>query len=223
MTQLDEMAIEFATNAERRSPCVLVLDTSSSMGGRAIDELNAGIALFKRELDQNSLARLRVEVAIVTFGASGVQVLQDFVTVDQFDPPVLTTGGLTPLGEGVTVALDLLEERVNTYQQYGIASYRPWVFLITDGGPSDEWQSAAQRVRTLERTTPGIMFFAIGVANADMNVLGQLTARPPVHLEGLEFEKFFKWVSASSQRVSLSQPGEQVELPPLDWGTVASA
>jgi uncharacterized protein YegL len=223
MTQLDEAAVEFATNAERRSPCVLVLDTSGSMSGRAIDELNAGIALLKNELDQNPLARLRVEVAIVTFGAGGVQILQDFVTVDQFEPPLLTTGGATPLGEGLTVALDLLEERVSTYQQYGIASYRPWVFLVTDGGPTDAWQAAAQRVRALERASPGIMFFAVGVASADMAVLRQLTARPPVLLEGLEFEQFFKWVSASSQRVSVSQPGEQVELPALDWGTVVTA
>jgi hypothetical protein len=40
-------AAEFADNPEPRCPCLLLLDTSVSMRGRPIDELNAGLIAFK--------------------------------------------------------------------------------------------------------------------------------------------------------------------------------
>ena len=81
-------AVEFAENPEPRCPCVLLLDTSSSMQGAPIDALNQGLRTFKDELMTDPLASRRVEVAVVTFD-SEVRVIQDFVTADQFQPPTL--------------------------------------------------------------------------------------------------------------------------------------
>ena len=66
MPSLDE-AVEFAENPEPRCPCVLLLDTSSSMQGLPIDALNQGLRTFKDELMKDPLASRRVEVAVVTF------------------------------------------------------------------------------------------------------------------------------------------------------------
>lgn len=87
---------DFADNPEPRCPCLLLLDTSGSMRGQPIDELNAGIRIFKDELSADPMAAKRVEIGIVGFGP--VQILSDFQTVDAFNPPTLAPTGDTPMG-----------------------------------------------------------------------------------------------------------------------------
>jgi uncharacterized protein YegL len=209
---------EFGANPEPRCPCLLVLDTSGSMGGAPIVELNKGIMEFHRAVSADDLAAKRVEIAIVTFGAGGVQLLQDFVTMEGFTPPRLTEGGVTPMGEALKRALSKLGERKAAYQAAGIDYYRPWVFLITDGSPTDEWQSAAALVRAAE-AAKNLSFFAVGVQGADMATLSQIAPpqRPPLALQGLRFGDLFQWLSRSLGKVSQSKVGEQVSLPPVGW------
>src|SRR5208283_4890278 len=92
-------AVEFAENPEPRCPCVLLLDTSGSMAGNPISQLNEGLITFKNELTSDSLAAKRVEVAIITFGTH-VQTLLEFTCAKDFSPPFLTAGGQTPMGQG---------------------------------------------------------------------------------------------------------------------------
>lgn len=129
--RLDEV-VDFAENPEPRCPCVLLLDTSGSMQGAPIEALNQGLLSFKDELTKNPLASRRVEVSIVTFD-SNINVVQDFVTADQFTPPILTAQGLTTMGAGIHKSLDLIQERKAQYRSNGVAYYRPWIFMITDG------------------------------------------------------------------------------------------
>jgi uncharacterized protein YegL len=136
---------EFAENPEPRCPCILLLDTSGSMQGDPIMELNRGLATFKDELISDGLAAKRVEICIVTFGP--VQVINEFQTAEDFYPPVLETTGDTPTGSAIETALSLLQHRKEQYRSNGISYYRPWVFLITDGFPTDNWQQAAKLVR----------------------------------------------------------------------------
>jgi uncharacterized protein YegL len=207
------------SNPEPRCPCVLLLDVSGSMSGEPINQLNRGLMTFQQALQEDNLAQLRVEVAIVTFG-SGVTVIQDFITANQFQAPTLEISGLTPMGEAINMALDMVQQRKQTYKQSGVAHYRPWIFLITDGGPTDEWQSAAQRVMQ-EEGKKAVAFFAVGVQGAHMEILSQITSRQPLMLQGLNFRELFVWLSASLTSVSHSQVGEQVPLsPPTGWAEV---
>ena len=212
---------DFATNQEPRCPVVLLLDNSGSMSGQPIQQLNQGVAVFKQSLDQDPLARLRVEVAIVSFGP--VRMCQDFVTIDQFVPPQLKAEELTPMGEAINYALDLLENRKADYHNNGIQYYRPWVFLITDGSPTDTWQPAAQRVRQGENDKK-FSFFAVGVQGADMGILSQIATRSPMLLNGLDFKSMFLWLSASLTQVSHSQPGANtmIQTPAITWNQVAT-
>ena len=136
---------DFASNPEPRCPCVLLLDVSGSMGGRPLEELNAGLATFRDELSSDALAMKRVEVAIVTFGP--VKVEMPFTTASSFYPPALQSQGDTPTGAAITQALTLVEDRKRDYKSNGISYYRPWVFLITDGQPTDAWHAAAAAIR----------------------------------------------------------------------------
>ncbi len=120
--------------------------------------------------------------------------------------------------------LDMLDARKATYKQAGVGYYRPWVFLITDGGPTDYWQAAADRVRAGDSPErKAFSFFAVGVEGADMGKLIQICSpnRPPIKLKGLSFRELFTWLSSSLGGVARSQPGQMVALPPpTGWSAV---
>lgn len=103
-------AIEFAENPEPRCPCVLLLDTSGSMEGEPLAALNEGLKAFKQDLMRDSLASRRIEVAILTFDDT-VNIVQNFVTVDNFEPPAFTAGGHTCMGTAILEALTLVRQQ----------------------------------------------------------------------------------------------------------------
>ena len=246
---------EFADNPEPRCPVALVLDTSGSMAGTAIQELNEGLRAFGGALKSDRLASLRVEVAVVAFGGKvralnvrggeagqGVDIVpfnplglavrpatqevpfdarKAFVTVDQFQPPVLDANGGTPMGEAVQRTLALLRERKEIYKQNGLDYFRPWMFVITDGKPTDKgWEAVAEQVKQ-EEMRRGVIFYGVGVEKADLKVLTRFSdVRPPLRLKGLAFGDLFMWLSKSLSAIAHSRPGEQAPLPPVGWGSV---
>lgn len=208
----------FADNPEPRCPCILILDVSGSMSGKPIAELNDGLMTFKDELAADSLAMKRVEVAIVTFGPVNVECA--FTSASTFYPPQLRSQGDTPMGAAIERALEMVRDRKDDYRANGISYYRPWVFLITDGGPTDAWQAAADAVRAGE-DSKAFAFFAIGVKGANMDTLRQISVREPLSLDGLKFRELFSWLSSSLRSVSQSTPGTNVALtPPTGWTLV---
>jgi uncharacterized protein YegL len=230
-----EDVVEFEDNPEPRCAVVLLLDTSGSMEGDPIAELNAGLRAFEEALKADKLAALRVEVAVITFGGT-VQALdvreggsrsipfdahQAFATVDGLQSPTLQANGQTPMGEAVRRALTLLRERKDVYKQNGLDYFRPWIFLITDGEPTDQnWESAADQARA-EEARKGVLFYAVGVEGADMQNLSRFSDdHQPLRLKGLAFKELFQWLSSSLSAIAQSRPGDQVPLPAIGWAEV---
>ncbi len=199
---------EFADNPEPRCAVALALDTSGSMSGDKIAELNEGLREFDKALKGDPLASLRVEVALVTFG--GAVQTADFVTADQFQPPALSASGGTPMGQAVQQALTLLRERKETYKRNGVDYFRPWLFLMTDGEPTDTWETAAEQARQ-EETRKGVSVYGVGVEGANLQTLARFCPpeRPPLLLRGLAFKDLFVWLSKSLSAVSQSRPGSK--------------
>jgi uncharacterized protein YegL len=205
----------FADNPEPRCPCVLLLDTSGSMAGAPIRQLNEGIQLFKQELLSDPLATKRVEVAMVTFGPAKIET--DFHTVPNFIPATLSASGDTPMGAAISLGIDMVNKRKQEYKSHGVSYYKPWIILITDGAPTDMWQSAAALVKEGE-SSKSFAFFAIGVEGANIDTLQQISTRAPLKLKGLMFKEFFMWLSASMKMVSSKNPGSNINLlPPQGW------
>jgi uncharacterized protein YegL len=201
---------KFADNPEPRCPCILLLDTSYSMSGAPIDALNAGLHAFKADLSSDSLAAKRVEVAIVSFGGKVITQCE-FITADQFQPPSLSASGDTPMGKAIVQAVDMVSREKDKYRAAGIAYYRPWIFLITDGVPTDDWSAASKKIKEGEDGKK-FAFFCVGVGNANVDVLKQIAVRPPLMLDGLKFNELFMWLSSSQRSVSRSVPGDEVKL-----------
>lgn len=223
-------SVEFEDNPEPRCPVVLLLDTSGSMSGRPIQELNEAVNAFAEETKADALASLRIEVAIVTFGG-GVEAIdtangygtvpfdagQAFVTVDQFNAPTLGAGGDTPMGEAMRRALQLLRDRKDIYKANDTDYFRPWIVMVTDGGPTDQnWESAADQA-CAEEDRKGVIVFAFGVEGANLQTLGRFSRQPAMMVGGYNFKELFRWVSKSLSGVSRSRPGDQLPLEPITF------
>jgi len=211
----------YVDNPSPRCPCLLLLDVSASMTGHPIEELNAGLVQFKDELNADPLASKRVQVGVVTFGP--VETVTDFIDAQQWVAPVLKPKGNTPMGGAIEHGLQMLEAQKAIYRSNGISLYRPWVFLITDGGPTDSWQNAARLVHEGE-SKKKFSFFAVGVDQANFDVLKQISVAEPIALKGLRFRDLFAWLSSSLGAVSHSNPGDEVKLEnpagPKGWGSI---
>jgi uncharacterized protein YegL len=240
--------IALASNPEPRCPCVLLLDVSGSMaavvanagqdtgqtvdqdgktyrvvsgGTTRIDLLNGGLRAYHADLMGDSLAAQRVEVCVITFGGS-VETVVPFVGAHEFTPPTLAANGETPMGAAILQAIDAVADRKRVYKQNGLHYYRPWIFFITDGEPTDAWQPAAEKIREGEENK-AFAFFAVGVEGADFGILKQISVREPLHLKGYSFREMFVWLSQSQRSVSQSNPGQedQVKLnSPSGWASL---
>lgn len=195
---------EFVDNPEPRCPVILLLDTSRSMAGAPIDQLNAGITGLIDDLRADPLAALRVDIAVVAFGGQP-QVVQPFACVEDIAVPHLAAAGQTPMGAAMAIAAEAIDRRKQLYRRHGIPYYRPWVFLLTDGTPTDGtlWRQTSARLRD-DDSAGRLSFFVIAVDGADMPLLRRMApeARPPYRLDSLKFKELFQWLSASLRRVS---------------------
>lgn len=225
-----ETSNDLIDNPSPRCPCICVLDTSGSMGGglfssgpAPIDQLNEGFQRFLDTLKEDEVAAYSVEVSVITAGGS-VQEVLPFTTAMQIERDKVKpfqASGQTPLGSAVELALKKLDARKAEYKNNGVPYYQPWLVIISDGVPTDNWQQAAQEAKS-QSANRKLVSLVIGVKDADMYKLGQFSSRPALKLDGLKFSEFFEWLSASMSRVSASSStSASVTLPSTDsWASI---
>lgn len=223
--------IDYSGNPNQRTPCVLVLDTSGSMGATTstgktrIEELNAGIAALEAELRADDTALVRVQLGIVSVGgpANDADIMMDWTDANEFQAFPLRADGSTPLGKGVRIALQMIEQGKQNLRAAGISYTRPWLMVISDGDPtdpSDIWSAAVSECLAAE-ADKRVEIFAIGVEGANLATLSELGSKPPLMLSGMKFQELFVWLSASLSAASRSRPGDSIQLPSTDpWRNV---
>ena len=231
MSKLEDR-VEIANPQQPHCAAVLLLDTSYSMEGPKINQLNEGLKFFKEDILKDDLARKRLDLAVVTFG-SGANIVHNFSSIEEFENPILVADGSTPMGNAIIKAINLVEQRKEDYKNKGIDYYRPWIFMITDGGPTDMspgdsmWNEVIKKVHDGENSNK-FLFFAVGVEPANMELLQQIASpkREPVKLKQGMFREMFLWLSRSQGKVSASKVGEQIALDnvagPNGWGEIST-
>lgn len=211
---------------EPHMACVLLLDTSGSMYGDAIDSLNRAINDFKEQTSMDELAQKRVDIAIIEFNDTA-RVVQDFTPLSQMQPVTLSASGCTAMGAGINLAIDKVKERNRFYNSMGTPCFKPWIFMITDGAPTDDIESARQRIIDEEsKGTHGkLKFWAVGVSGYSKETLTSLTKRC-IALNEANFNGIFNWLSESMVTISVSRVDENPQLSnlpsdaqviPTDW------
>lgn len=201
-----------AAPGEPHLACVLLLDTSGTMSGDPINSLNRAINDFKQKTSMDDLAQKRVDIAIIQFD-DHASVVQDFRPISQMEPVTLTAGGCTAMGEGINLAIDKVKERNRFYASLGTPCFKPWIFMITDGAPTDDITSAIQRIQEEENkgSHGKLKFFALGVPGYDKETLFKLTKRV-MALNDTDFSGIFNWMSESMVAISVSRVDENVQL-----------
>lgn len=205
---------------EKHIACVLLVDTSGSMSGAAIQELNEGLRLFGEALQSDAKAYGCADVCVVSFGDGGVKTEVPFCPASEYVPPVLRAGGLTPMNEAVITALDMIELRKQEYKDIGVDYWRPWIFLMTDGRPTDSeyYQDTQERLQNAFRDKK-INFFPMGIGGADVQTLRKYTSGGQgmvLKASKDNFQEAFVWLSSSMSVISNSDAERKnAPLPPL--------
>jgi|TARA_B100001971_G_scaffold175939_1_gene169780 uncharacterized protein YegL len=203
---------ELANNPSPRIPICLVLDTSKSMYGAAIKELNNGVSLFMSAILDDEVTRYSAELSVITFGGVVHNVIE-FGSIENQKIPKFKAYGGTLMGEAIETTLDLLDERKKEYQKAGVDYFQPWMIIMTDGRPGDNINNVITQITELIKKRKLTLFpIAIG-EKADLSILSKLSPeKKPLKLKGLKFNEFFQWLSRSVSVVSQSIPGEKIEL-----------
>jgi uncharacterized protein YegL len=203
----------------RRLPVYLLLDCSESMAGPAIEAVEAGVQTLISELRGNPLALETAYLSVITF-AKQAKVVVPLTELIHFQPPKLSVRTGTSLGAALRLLLNQLNKEVVKTTPTTKGDYKPLVFLLTDGQPTDDWEPAAEALR--KANNPRIAnIYAIGCGpDVDTDVLRSITdivlSMSTVTPEA--FRKFFVWLSASVQSAStrLGEGGNKpIETPPL--------
>ncbi|MDB4416028.1 VWA domain-containing protein [Akkermansiaceae bacterium] len=200
----------------RRLPVYMVLDTSWSMAGEPIEALRMGMRSLLDDLQTDPQALETVWLSVITFDSTAKQ-LVPLTGIDEFSMPDIKENGTTSLGAALDLVIDCADREIRKTTDTVKGDYKPLIFLMTDGAPTDNWEKAADRLK--QRRLGNIISCAAG-PGADDTVLKRIT-EIVVRLENTSagtLGAFMKWVSDSiamtSASVSSQAPGDAVALPP---------
>ena len=202
----------------RRLPVYLLLDTSGSMSGEPIEAVKNGVQIMISSLRQNPQAIETAFLSVITFDSIAQQIipLTDLASFQMVD---IKATGVTALGEALKLVTHKIDTEVQktTTEQKG--DWKPLVFIMTDGIPTDDWQSG---LNEFKKSKVAFTVACAAGSGADANILKQITNNV-VSLDTADSSsigKFFQWVTASIgvSSTKVEDSGKEVtglnELPP---------
>lgn len=191
----------------RRLPVYLLLDTSGSMLGEPIEAVKNGVEMLASSLRQDPYALETAYLSIITFDTTAKQ-LMPLTELAMFNTPNLQATGTTQLGEALSLLADKIEQEVQKTTPDTRGDWKPLVFIMTDGAPTDDWKKGFEK---LKKVKTGMVIACAAGHNAETAILKQIT-EVVVELATADsntIKAFFKWVSASistgSQKVDAGQ------------------
>ena len=198
---------------ERRLPVYLLLDCSESMIGEGIDGVNAGVRQLLLDLHSDPHALETVWISIITFAGTAQQILPLTEMIGTKAPRLKVQPG-TGLGAALRLLRESIDREVRTHSATHKGDYKPLVFLLTDGDPTDDWRAEAKILKAPSKTG-GKKMNLIGIGcGQDANPLVLNEIADSVLMMGeseLDFRSLFQWISSSLSVTSqqIGQPGKE--------------
>lgn len=203
----------------RRLPVYLLVDVSGSMHGEPIESVKNGLQMLVAALRRDPQALETAYLSVITFASDAKQEVP-LTELTAFQLPEISAGGCTSLGEALELLCDCREREVTKTTREQRGDWRPMVFILTDGVPTDELGKAIKRFQSLKW---GAAVCCAAGPGADKELLEKITPECVVELASADqtsLAAFFKWVTASIVESSKSiqetgAPAEALDaLPP---------
>lgn len=198
----------YSMSNQARMPLMFLLDTSAS-ASPFISQLTSGLNRFKSEVSQNAQAVSILDVSIIEFHDSPY-VLQPYFPVAEMKPVRLIAGGPSIYSAAIQKALSMAEDYTRTKVNF----YKPWIIMITNGGPADDISAVAGVVQSLQQADK-LRFMALGTQDYDAVSLKRLTD-VVFRQDGDDYTSFFNWISKCMWAIAKTSPGEKPQLPTLE-------
>ena len=179
----------------RRLPVYLLLDTSGSMSGEPIESVKNGVQVMISSLRQNPQAIETAYISVITFDSSATQIIP-LTDLSSFQMKDIKAQGTTSLGDALSVLSRCMDREVAKTTSETKGDWKPLVFIMTDGNPTDDWKYGLQE---FQKQSVAFTVACAAGNGADTEVLKQITDNV-VRLDvadGQSISKFFAWVTAS--------------------------
>jgi len=192
-----------ATGVSRKSLVIFFLiDTSGSMKGKKMGELNTVMEELIPEIRKVGEADTEVKVAVLTFSTDVRWMYSAPIPIEEFEWARLRASGVTSLG----AALKELNARMsrNGFLNSPSLSFAPVIFLMTDGYPSDDYKAGLKELQANSWYKFGLKA-ALGIGSeANDNVLAEFTgsADTVVHAySGGQLAQMIKIIAVTSSQI----------------------
>lgn len=203
----------------RRLPVFFLIDVSESMVGEPVKNVDEGIKMIISNLKSNPQALETVYISIIVFAGKAKTVVP-LTDILQFCPPDLPIGGGTSLGKAMNFLMDEINRQVQKTTRESKGDWKPIIFLLTDGSPTDQCSSAITRWRTEFKDKATLVAIAMD-DQIDTTVLRELTDKVLIFksTDPKVYKEFFQWVTASieikSMNIALGR-GDEFQLQDLN-------
>jgi len=189
------------------------------MSGEPIEAVKNGVQILVSTLRQDPYALETAHLSVITFDSSARQ-LVPLTELSNFQTPDLVATGTTALGDALKLLANRIDAEVTKTTAEAKGDWKPVVFLMTDGMPTDDWQAG---LKQLKQVRTGVVVACAAGPSVETTILKQIT-EVVVQLDTADsstIKAFFKWVSASvstgSQKIDQGQKevGGLADLPAL--------
>jgi uncharacterized protein YegL len=181
-----------------------LIDTSGSMAGKKIGEVNYAISEVLPEIrrlsDDNADAEIKI--AVLTFSTGAEWVYNNPISVQDFEWTHIDANGVTDLGN----AYEMLNEKLSRKAFMGdvTGSYAPAIFLMSDGEPTSDYANALEKLKNNSWFKASIkVALAIGDAT-DMDVLQEFTGNSETVLKAHtpeQLRSMIRFVSVTASKI----------------------
>ena len=146
LDELDDDDPLNATGVSRKSLVIFFLiDTSGSMKGTKMGELNTVMEELIPEIRRVGEADTDVKVAVLTFSSRVMWMYSEPIAIEDFEWTRLRADGVTSMGAAFK-ELSIRMSR-NSFLNSPTLSFAPVIFLMTDGYPSDDYKAGLEALQ----------------------------------------------------------------------------